>query len=61
MKNILILLIIAFVLTNYKVQQIVNLNTFNRGDNTDKYFKDIDNHYERFLGIWGNTTGTKTF
>jgi len=59
MKNIIILiLILTFV--SCKAQQTVNLNTFNQGNNVNKYFKDIDNHFIPFLGTWENTTGEIT-
>ncbi len=59
MKKIIVILIIATI--SCKAQEIVNINTFNQGDNTGKYFKDIDNHFTPFLGTWENTTGILTF
>lgn len=42
-------------------QTIVNLNAFNQGDNSGKYFKDIDNNFNPFLGIWEWQNGNQIF
>lgn len=60
MKNIFILLLTTFIL-QCKAQTDVNINTYNQGDNTGKYFKDINNNYPKFIGTWENTTGNITF
>lgn len=61
MKKIFIILIIVGTTVSCKAQTIVNINTFNQGDNAGKYFKDIDNYFTPFLGTWENTTGNLTF
>lgn len=60
MKNIIKILAL-FLIISCKAQTTVNLNTFNIGDNTNKYFKDIDNNFANFVGTWENTTGNSTF
>jgi len=60
MKN-LILATLLLLSINCKAQNIVNLNTFNTGDNSNKYFKDLDNNFANFVGTWENTTGNITF
>lgn len=44
-----------------KAQTIVNKNTYNQSDNSNKYFKDVDNTYQNFIGTWESTTGNITF
>jgi len=53
MKNKLyIIILIAILSISCKAQQIVNINTFNQGNNEGKYFKDINNVFDNFLGTW---------
>lgn len=63
MKNVskLILFLFVFISFNCKAQTTVNLNTYNIGDNSNKYFKDLDNNFPNFVGTWENTTGNTTF
>jgi hypothetical protein len=63
MKNSskLILFLFVFISYNCKAQTTVNLNTYNIGDNSNKYFKDLDNNFANFVGTWENTTGNTTF
>ncbi len=61
MKKTLTILLLTLTILSCKAQTIVNLNTFNQGNNSGKYFKDIDNHFTPFLGTWENTTGNLTF
>jgi hypothetical protein len=60
MKNIIKILAL-FLIIGCKAQTTVNLNTYNIGDNSNKYFKDIDNNFANFTGIWENTSGNTTF
>ena len=60
MKNIIKILALFFIIS-CKAQTIVNLNTYNIGDNSNKYFKDLDNNFANFVGTWENTTGNTTF
>jgi hypothetical protein len=46
---------------NCKAQTIVDINNYNQGDNTNKYFKDLNGQFNQFIGTWENTTGNKTF
>lgn len=60
MKNIIkIITLLLFI--SCKAQTIVNVNTYNQGDNSNKYFKDINNNYQNFIGTWENTYGNLTF
>ncbi len=54
---------ISFSFINCKAQTptTVNINTYNQGNNANKYFKDINNNYNNFVGTWQNTTGNVTF
>ncbi len=61
MKKIIAILILTLTILSCKAQEIVNVHTFNQGDNTGKYFKDLDHDYDIFLGTWENTTGILTF
>jgi len=61
MKNIKILVLTLLISVGCKAQQIVNIHTFNQGSYSGKYFKDLDNHYDVFVGTWENTTGNMTF
>jgi len=57
MNNILkIALILLFI--NCKAQTTVDISTFNQGDNSNKYFKDLNNNSLYFVGTWENTTST---
>lgn len=60
MKNIIKILAL-FLIISCKAQTIVNLNTYNIGDNSNKYFKDLDNNFANFVGTWENTSGNTTF
>ncbi|MEE9349531.1 MAG: DUF6705 family protein [Flavobacteriaceae bacterium] len=57
-KAITILIIIVFA--SCKAQE-VNINTLNQGDNTGKYFKDLDNNFQPFIGTWDYVYGNTTF
>lgn len=61
MKNYITALILFLLFINCKAQTIVNINTFNNGNNSGKYFKDLDNNFQNFIGTWENTTGNITF
>lgn len=61
MKNTILIIALTFIFINCKAQTIVNANTFNDGNNNGKYFKDLDNHFQKFTGTWENTTGNITF
>lgn len=39
----------------------VDINTYNQGSNSGKYFKDFANNYSEFLGTWTTTVANKTF
>lgn len=52
---------VLFFAVSCKAQVVVNINTYNQGNNSNKYFKDIDNNYQKFVGTWEVTEGTKTF
>ena len=56
MKNIIAIILFTITILSCKAQTIVNLNTFNQGNNFGKYFKDVDNHFTPFLGTAGNLT-----
>lgn len=61
MKNFIKCLFFSLTFISCKAQTIVNINTFNNGNNSGKYFKDLDNNFQNFIGIWENTTGNITF
>src|SRR5690606_37146106 len=61
MKNILKIIILFFFYTVSYAQITVNLDTFNSGNKNDKYFKDLDNNYQTYIGTWENVTGNITF
>jgi hypothetical protein len=61
MKKIIKILIMMLFFISCNAQTIVNKNTYNQGDNSNKYFKDIDNTYQNFIGTWESTTGNVTF
>ncbi len=54
-------ILLALLFANCQAQTIVNINTQNRGNYSNKYFKDINNNFQNFEGTWENTTGNKTF
>lgn len=60
MKKATTILILFFCIA-CKSQTIVNISTFNNGDNTGKYFKDLDYNFQSFIGTWENTTNNITF
>lgn len=61
MKKIITLIAFTLFFINCKAQTTVNINTYNQGNNSNKYFKDIDNNYPNFVGTWESTTGNITF
>ena len=61
MKKILTLIAFAILSINCKAQNVVNINTFNHRDSSNKYYKDLDNYYQNFVGTWESTTGNITF
>ncbi|MCO6176286.1 hypothetical protein NHF50_14640 [Flavobacterium sp. NRK F10] len=60
MKNTILILCALFFIS-CKAQTVVNITTYNQGENNNKYFKDIDNNYQNFVGIWENTSNNITF
>lgn len=61
MKKIFKIITLFLFALNCNAQAVVNINTFNQGNNSNKYFKDIDNFYQNFTGTWENTSGSITF
>ena len=51
MKKILFCLII-FTIIKCKAQTEVDINTFNQGSNTGKYFKDLNNYSQMPTKFW---------
>lgn len=61
MKNI-VLLICVIINFNVRSQEIVYMNQWNQlPDDTGKYFADLDNNYENFIGTWEYQNGNQTF
>ncbi len=58
-KTIILLAAISFF--NCKAQTTVNINTYPKQNESNKYFKDINNNYQNFTGTWESTTGNITF
>ena len=52
MKNILCLIICIIGLASCKAQQIVDISTYNYLDADGKYYKDMSNHLNIFVGSW---------
>lgn len=48
-------------MTSCKAQTIVIINTYNNGNNNGKYFKDLDNNFQGFIGTWENVKDNITF
>ncbi len=61
MKTYITILVIALGIISCKAQTIVNVNTYNQGDNSNKYFKDISGFYDPFLGTWEGNYNDVTF
>lgn len=61
MKTIYKIIFISLLFINCKAQEIVDISTYNLSDNSNKYFKDINNNYANFTGTWENTTRNITF
>ena len=61
MKNKLYILLFLISVFSCKAQEIVNINTFNQGNNEGKYFNDINNVFANFLGTWEYQTGNTIF
>jgi hypothetical protein len=61
MKNKLYILVFFITAFSCKAQEIVNINTFNQGENEGKYFKDINNVFANFLGTWEHQNGNTIF
>ncbi len=61
MRNTLKLVFLFLLFINCKGLKTVNINSYNQENNDNKYFKDINNNYQNFVGTWENTTGNITF
>lgn len=61
MKTVYKLIFFSLLFINCKAQTVVDISTINNGENSNKYFKDINNHFAKFIGVWENTTGNITF
>lgn len=63
MKNIKFSLLSVFLMLyiTANCQQVVDISTFNQGDNTGKYFKDIDNDFDAFIGVWEHQENDMVF
>jgi hypothetical protein len=62
MKNILKIILFVLTIASCKAQAVVDLSTFNQGNNQGKYFKDLDNDFQIFLGTWeGVMPNNRTF
>ena len=55
------MLSLFFINCKAQTQTTVNINTYNQGNNANKYFKDINDNYNNFVGTWQNTIGNVTF
>ncbi len=60
-KILYITFITFFTFVSCKAQTIVNRNTFNQGNNEGKYFKDLDNNFDNFIGTWEHQNGNEIF
>lgn len=61
MKKIITFIAFAVFFINCKAQTIVNISTYPKQNESNKYFKDINNNYQNFTGTWESTTGNITF
>jgi broad specificity phosphatase PhoE len=62
MKKTIFTILILLTFNCIQSQTIVDLSEFNQGDNNGKYFKDVNNNFQNFLGTWeGLISNTKTF
>ncbi|MFD2824458.1 DUF6705 family protein [Lacinutrix iliipiscaria] len=61
MKNLIYLIALLIGITSCRAQEVVNLNTLNQGNNENKYFKDLDNNFTPFIGIWQYQNGNQIF
>lgn len=61
MKHNLYILLFLITFFSCKAQEIVNINTFNQGNNEGKYFKDLNNVFSNFLGTWEHQNGNIIF
>jgi hypothetical protein len=62
MKKKIFTILILLTFNCIQSQTIVDLSEFNQGDNNGKYFKDVNNNFQNFLGTWeGLISNTKTF
>lgn len=60
--NLLIILLLFSLNSNSQTFNDVDISTFNQGNNNGKYFKDINNNFQNFLGTWqGTISGNTTF
>ena len=62
MKKIIYIGLISLIgFISCKAQTIVNMNTYNQGNNAGKYFKDLDHHLDPFIGTWEYQDGNQIF
>ena len=61
MKNIFFISILLISFASCKAQQIYNISEYDPNVEDGRYFKDIDGKLDKYIGVWKNTTGNKTF
>ena len=62
MKSFILLFSTIFLMVSCKAQTVVDISTFNQGNNSGKYFKDLNNSFQNFLGTWeGSMSANRTF
>ena len=65
MKNLIKMLCLVTITNIAFSQQIVNKNSYNQGNyivnNNNKYFKDLYNTFDPFIGTWKYVNGNQTF
>ncbi len=55
------MLSLFFINCKAQTPTTVNINTYPEQNDSNKYYKDINNNYPNFIGTWENTTGNITF
>ena len=61
MKNIIYIISFLFI-SNTEAQELVNINLWNQLPNdTGKYYADLDNYFDNFVGTWEYQNGNQTF
>ncbi|NPA09080.1 MAG: hypothetical protein GXO46_08840 [Chlorobi bacterium] len=61
MKNLFYIILLLSSIISCKAQQVYEISQYDPHVEDGRYFKDISGKLNKYIGVWKNTTGNKTF